>query len=281
MAPGRPRAHPWLERRRHLERLERGGVRARRSSGSFLDASVGGEVGHREARRALFRPEGDPGPPLEAERDLGERRQRPGFHDRPPVRPDRHARGGVRADPRRPAPRRYEDALATHVAVGGAHADDAIALAQERGHRAALHEMSARGPPRRAEPGDGRERIAVPIALAEPSAAQVVDADLGDELADPDPVDHLDRHAEPLVERERPAQLRHALLRLRDEEVAALGEVVARAGAVFELAPEGGRELRETHVELVDELVTDAAESAFRGARAETIAFFAASVSSG
>ena len=132
--------------------------------------------------------------------------------------------------------------------------------------------MSAREPGRRAEPGEGRERVAVSIAFAEPSAAQVVDAHPRDELADADPVDHLDRHAEPLVERERPPQLRHALLRLGDEQVAALGEIVARAGALFELAPEGGRELRETHVELVDELVTDAAEPAFRRARAETIA---------
>src|SRR5438445_134922 len=48
---------------------------------------------------------------------------------------------------------------------------------------------------------------------------------------------------------------------------------MSRAGALLEGPPERDRELRHPHVELVDELVADAAEAARRRPRAKTVAF--------
>src|SRR5439155_2555636 len=159
-----------------------------------------------------------------------------------------------------------------NVAARGTYAGDAIAFAEKRLDSDALAERRAAQLRRGCESGKRRERVAVPVARAEPAAEDVVRADPRNQLRDLDAIHHADRGTHALVERHRLAELRDTLLGVGDEQVAALLEIVTRAGAVFEVAPERGRELGHSDVELVDELMTDAAESALRRPRTELVA---------
>src|SRR5438034_6427924 len=123
-----------------------------------------------------------------------------------------------------------------------------------------------------ANPASAASGVAVPVARAEPAAEDIVRADPGNELRDLDTIHHADRSAHALVEGHRLAELRDTLLRVRDEQVAALLEIMPRAGAVFKVAPKRRRQLGHANVELVDKLMTDAPESALRRAGAELVA---------
>jgi DNA primase len=101
---------------------------------------------------------------------------------------------------------------------------------------------------------------------------EIVDAHARNELRDLNAREHPHRETAPLVHRERLAQRVEALRRLGEEEVAALLEGMRAAGERVELAPEGAREQRQAHVELVRELVTDAAEPTAAGPRPQAVA---------
>src|SRR6267378_2552886 len=156
-----------------------------------------------------------------------------------------------RGERRGPATRRDEDVVRAYVTARGAHPGDAVALAKKRLDRDSLAKgrtLELRGGREARERG---QRVTVPIARAESTAEDVIRADPGNELRDLHAADHANGGAHALVQRHRLAQLRQTSLGVCDEEVAALLEIVARAGAVFEVAPERGRELRHADVELV------------------------------
>src|SRR5438309_3478318 len=272
MPPSGAGAHPGLERWWDLERRELAREDLRSVRGSLFLAAVGRDVRHREALGGAFRAEVEARLPLDHERDARQPRQQTRLHDRAPVWPDRDRHRGRRRERGGPAPGRDQDAIRADVAARGAHPGDAFAFAKKRLDRDALAEgrpVELRGG---REAGERGERVSVPVACAESTAEDIVGADSGNELGDLHAIHHANRGAHALVEVHRLAELRDTLLRVGEEEVAPLLEVVARAGAVFEVPPERRRELRHTDVELVDELMTDAAEAAFRRPRAELIA---------
>ena len=72
MPPGRTRPDPGLERSWHDELAELAGDERRgRRAGTLLDATVGGEVRHREALSRALGPEVEAGFPLDGHRERG------------------------------------------------------------------------------------------------------------------------------------------------------------------------------------------------------------------
>src|SRR5258708_7482787 len=184
-------------------------------------------------------------------------------------RPDRYGHARARRERGGPRAGREEDAIGADLSVARARTRDATVLGKQGVDANALDQPYALGRGGRHEPPERLHRRAVAVARAKPAALQIVGADAGYEPGDPFAPDHLDLDAELPVERQRIAERRQALVGLGEEEVAVLFELVRAARERAALAPELGRELREAHVELVNDLMADAAEPALRGAGAE------------
>src|SRR2546428_1694842 len=263
MPPCGTGADPRFERRRNDERCELAGDEpAGRRGGTLLHATVAGEVRHREALRRALGAEMETGLQLDGHRNARQRGKRARLHDRPGVGPDRHRDSGRRGERRGPAARREQHAIARDQTLARPHAGDAIPLTHDLECRDVLADLHSAEVRECSESRERLDRIAVTVLRAEAATDQIVGADTRNETLDLGTLDHLDVHADALVERDRRAELFEALPCLRDEEIAALLEVMPRAGAVLEGTPERDSELRQTDIELVVELVADAAEAA-------------------